>query len=66
MVIITYLLGNVLDIIEYIILMGMGGGSQVLILYIKIAFSNFFQRSCKFFFFFLAAYQFRKNSGYHR
>lgn len=31
--IITYLLGIVLDIIEYIILMGMGGGSQVLIIH---------------------------------
>lgn len=29
----TYLLGNVLDIIEYKILMGMGGGFQVLIIH---------------------------------
>ena len=69
--IITYLLGIVLDIIGHIILMGMGGGSQVLIT-LKIAFSNFYvlflfvflRKSCNFFVYFLAAYQFRKNSGH--
>lgn len=66
--IITYLLGIVLDIIGHIILMGMGGGSQVLIT-LKIAFSNFyvfffFKKNLQFFVYFLAAYQFRKNSGH--
>lgn len=54
--IITYLLGIVLDIIGHIILMGMGGGSQVLIT-LKIAFSNFYvcfflRKTCNFLFIF--------------
>lgn len=41
--IITYLLGIVLDIIEYIILMGMGRWVSSLNNTLKIAFSNFFE-----------------------